>query len=129
MTHEEALTFVDTCKKSSTYEVLKSQVVGPSLVIVLLISSVVLFYIIHMWQTTRTIMVVPIMLTLVGLNLQCVPLLVLKDLAPCIYNAICAITNATSYIFALVVTIEYWKVDRLNAKTSSMLAQLFPYIG
>ena len=45
------------------------------------------------------------------------------------FFSICAIINATSYILALIVTIEYWKVDRLNAKTSSMLAQIFPYIG
>ena len=40
-----------------------------------------------------------------------------------------AMVQFASYILALAATIKFWKVDRLNAKTSSMLAQIFPYIG
>ena len=128
LTDEQAQTFVDTCKEYTTLEVLDSHVVGPSVVMVLLISSVVIYYIVHMWQTTRIIMVLPIMLSLVGFYLQ-IWGYIRRDKEGFIMFVMSAILNATSYILALVVTIEYWKVDRLNVKTSSMLAQIFPYIG
>ena len=128
LTDEQAQTFVDTCGKYTTFEVPRSQVVGPSVVMVLLISSVVIYYIVHMWQTTRIIMVVAIMLPLVGSCLQI--WIYIQRCKECyILFIMSAMLIATSYILALVVTIKYWKVDRLNAKTSSMLAQIFPYIG
>ena len=76
-------------------------------------------------------MVVPIMLTLVGFFLQLWANIIWTDNANASIAILtmCGMVNATSYIFALVVTIENWKVDRLNANTSSMLARIFPYIG
>ena len=127
LTDAQAQTFVDMCEKYTAHEVPLSHLVGPWVIMVLLISSAVMYYIIHMWQTTRIIMVVPIMLSLVGVYLQLCILIWLQDQAT--FAIMGAIVNATSYILALVVTIIYWKVDRLNAKTSSMLAQIFPYIG
>ena len=131
LTDDQAHIFEVTCEKDTALEVPHSHVMGPSMIIMLLLSSVVIYYIIHMWQTTRIIMVVPIMLSLVGLYLQLFGAFRLYDHRDFIsfILMICAIINVTSYILALVVTIEYWKVDRLNAKTSSMLAQIFPYIG
>ena len=129
LTDEQAQTFVETCEKYTTLEVPKRQIVGPMVVIVLLISSVVIYYIVHMWQTTRIIMVVPIMLSLVGFYLQLRGFIQRGKEGYVIIIIMSVIKNAMSYILALVVTIEYWKVDRLNAKTSSMLAQILPYIG
>jgi len=87
-------------------------------------------------------MVVPIMLTLVGLYLQlfsawdivsterrvegqdyCATAIVILSML------MGGLVNATSYIFALVVTIKYWEANRLDVKTSNMLAHIFPYIG
>jgi hypothetical protein len=84
-----------------------------------------------MWHTTSKIIVVPILLTLVGL---CLGLLItfLDNTDVNLKFSIAtmsAMINVTSYVFALVVTSKYWQVDRLNAKTSSILAQIFPYIG
>jgi hypothetical protein len=157
LTDIQAQAFVDQCENYTAHEDPESLAMGRSSVgaigclvsivaIVVLVSGVVIYYIIHMWQTTRRIMVVPIMLTLVGLYLQLIYLCVgfftkvedvnkVKDVNKAVTVAVgcsvvmCALVNATSYIFALVVTINYWKVDSLNANTSSMLAQIFPYIG
>ena len=139
LTHDQAQNLVGECKKYIAHEVPRSKVVGPYVVMFLLVSSVVIYYIIHMWQTTRRIMVVPIMLTLVGLYLGPLTIWVfmyehsrseLKGMIVGVCTStMCAMVNATSYILALVVTIKYWEVDRLNAKTSSMLAQILPYIG
>jgi len=147
LTHIQAQAFADQCENYIAHEDFESLAMGRSSVgarvylvsavaIVVLISRVAIYYIIHMWQTTRRIMVVPIMLTLVGLYLQLISLCLIffkkiegekVDIGVCV--VIGALLNATSYIFALVVTIKYWKVDSLNANTSSMLAQIFPYIG
>ena len=131
LTDEQAQTFVDNCQKYTTHEIPNSQLVGPSVVIVLLVSSVAIYYIIRMWQATRITMVVPIMLTLVGFFLQLWANIIWTDNANASIAILtmCGMVNATSYIFALVVTVENWKVDRLNANTSSMLARIFPYIG
>ena len=133
LTDEDALTFVGKCAEYKTDDgIPESHVVGPPVVMVLLVSSVMIYYIIHMWQTTRRIMVVPIMLTLVGLHLQVWGYKVLWSHnfnAGSVILPMCAMVNATSYILALVVTIKYWEVDRLNVKTSRMLARIFPYIG
>ena len=128
LTDAQAQTFVDTCKEYTRHEVPISHTVGSWVIIGLLISSAVMYYIIYMSQTTRIIMVVPIMLSLVGMYLKLWVGVWYWNKGPYIV-VMAAILNATSYILALVVTIIYWKVDRLNAKTSSMLAQIFPYIG
>jgi hypothetical protein len=72
LTHIQAQTFVDQYENYTAHEDSESVAVGLCSVvaIVVLISGVAIYYIIHMWQTTRRIMVVPIMLTLVGLYLQ-----------------------------------------------------------
>jgi hypothetical protein len=148
LTHIQAQTFVDQCEYHTAHEDSESLYMGRSSVgaivylvsvvaIVVLISGVAIYYIIHMWQTTRRIMVVPIMLTLVGLYLQLIWVCLgfftkLEGVNTTVVGCsviMCALVNATSYIFALVVTIKYWKVDSLNTNTSSMLAQIFPYIG
>jgi hypothetical protein len=119
--------------------------VGPFVVMVLLVSGVAIYYIIHMWHTTSKIMVVPIILTLVGLCLQLIngwtyfvaemggvvgsSMLMAKRVLVLSSTLMGGLVNATSYIFALVVTIKYWKADRLDAKTSSMLAHILPFIG
>jgi hypothetical protein len=146
LTDDEAQTLADECEIYTAHADPKGWALGAMVVMLLLVSGVAIYYIIHMWQTTRRIMVVPIMLTLVGLYLQLIYLCVgfftkvedvnkVKDVNKAVTVAVgcsvvmCALVNATSYIFALVVTINYWKVDSLNANTSSMLAQIFPYIG
>ena len=144
MIDDEAQAIVDQCKNyTARGEPNKSEAVGPIVVIVLvifvLVSGVAIYYIIHMWQTTRRIMVVPIILTLVGFYLQLIFVWLYpftKNLNEDVNSGVPAcilfmsgLVNATSYIFALVVTIKYWKADRLDAKTSSMIAQIFPYIG
>jgi hypothetical protein len=136
-THNQAQAFADQCKNYTLHEDPESRAVGPFVVIGVLVSGVVIYYIIHMWHTTRKIMVVPIMLTLVGLYLQLIGgwlSFVTKMEGVSKHVVVWSIlmsgmVNATSYIFALVVTIKYWKADRLDAKTSSMLAHIFPYIG
>ena len=137
LTDHQAQTFVDRCSEYTAHEVPISWMWGPYVVIVLLVSGVPIYYVIHVWQTTRIIMVVPIMLTLVGLYLQLIFITATTyghrhTIGSLIANS-CIIMSTmvyvTSYILALVVTIKYWKVDRLNAKSSSMLAQIFPYIG
>ena len=128
LTDEQAQTFVDTCKKYTTPEISNSQVVRPAVVIVLLISSVGLYYIIHIWQTSMIIMILPILLSLVGFYIQLWGIIRKPtDREP--ITIMSGILNATSYYSALDVTIKLWKVGRLNANTSSMLAQIFPYIG
>lgn len=134
LTDVEAQTFVVKCEKYTAHEVPRSHVVGPSVVMVLLVSSVVIYYIIHMLQTTRTIVVVPILLALVGFYLQLISIwaLTMNNPNQCVVQWIAQMTamvQFASYILALAATIKFWKVDRLNAKTSSMLAQIFPYIG
>ena len=134
LTDEQAQTFVDKYDKYTAHEVPRSQVVGPSVVMVLLVSSVVIYYIIHMWQTTRTIVVVPIMLALVAFYLQLISrwVLTMNNLNPNVVHWILQTTGMVqfaSYELALAATIKFWKVDRLNVKTSSMLAQIFPYVG
>ena len=132
LTHDQAQTFVNQCENYTAHVHPGRRAVGPFVVIVMLVSGVAIYYIIHLWQTTRRIMVVPIILTLVGLNLQLVTIWAYTN--TCIFVMSCTLTmcgmvNSTSYIFALVVTIKYWEVDRLNAKASSTIAQILPYIG
>jgi len=143
LTPGQAQVFVDQCENHTARDPLGQAVGRCSLVAtILLVSGVMIYYIIHMWHTTSRNMVVPIMLTLVGLYLQ---LFLAWDIVsteirvegPNDYVAAIlflsmlmgGLVNATSYIFALVVTIKYWEADRLDAKTSSMLAHIFPYIG
>jgi hypothetical protein len=130
LTQDQAQTLADECKIYTAHADPKSWVVGPLVVMVLLVSGVAIYYIIHMWHTTRRIMVVPIILTVVGLYLQLIGGLSYyvtemerKGVDVDVWStSMSALVNATSYIFALVVTIKYWKADRLDAKTSSMLA-------
>jgi hypothetical protein len=145
LTPGQAQVFVDECENHTARDPLGQAVGQCSLVAtILLVSGVVIYYIIHMWHTTSRNMVVPIMLTLVGLYLQLFPGWVimightesrvegLNDCAIAISilsMLMSGLVNATSYIFAVVVTIKYWKADRLDAKTSSMLAHIIPYIG
>ena len=53
LTDEQAHTFVDKCEEYTTLKFPKSYIMVPFVVIVLLISSVGLYYIIHMWRTSR----------------------------------------------------------------------------
>jgi len=141
LTHDQAQTFADRCENYTADADHKSWVMGPFVVIVVLVSGVVIYYIIHMWHTTRRIMVVPIMLALVGLYLQLYPAWLTiseghqsETMLDCAFRMvflmfISALVHAMSYILSLVVTIRYWKADRLDAKTSSILAHIFPYIG
>jgi len=39
------------------------------------------------------------------------------------------IITIVSYIFALVVTVKYWKLAEFNIQSSNYLSQLLPYIG
>ena len=136
LTHDQAQTFVNQCENYTAHADPGRRAVGPFVVIVVLVSGVAIYYIIHMWQTTRRIMVVPIMLTLVGLNLQLVTIWAYtwgsswgQEVLMLCTTTLSAMFNVASYIFALVVTIKYWEVDRLNAKASSTIAQILPYIG
>ena len=133
LTDRQAQTIVDRRGEYIEHEVPMNLgwVTGPFVVIVLLISSVVIYYVIYV---SWSIMVVLIMLTLVGLHLQLFNIGILQYVEQqnrigMLGLTMCTMVNVTSYILALVVTIKYWKVDRLNAKSSSMLAQIFPYIG
>ena len=108
LTDEQTQTFVDTCEKYTALELPRSHIMVTFVVIVLLISSVVIYYIIRMWQTTRTIMVVPIMLSLAGFYLSGLWYLgffVRSGILGIIWTIMVAIINATTYILALVVTL------------------------
>jgi hypothetical protein len=134
LTHGQAQAFVDQCKNYiAHFEDPKRRAVGPFVVIVVLVAGVAIYYTIHMWHTTRRmIMVVPIILTLVGLYSQLNSVCELEHGYGLLayWSALWStLVNATSYIFALVVIIKYWEADRFDAKTSSMLAHIFPYTG
>ena len=75
-------------------------------------------------------MVVPIMLPLVGFYFQLWVSNIWFDNknTNMAILTMCGMVNATLYLLAFFVTIKYWKVDRLSAKTSSMPTQVFPYI-
>jgi hypothetical protein len=67
LTDDEAHTLADECEIYTAHADPKGWALGAMVVMLLLVSGVAIYYIIHMWHTTRRIMVVPIILTVGGL--------------------------------------------------------------
>jgi len=43
--------------------------------------------------------------------------------------AVIVLLNGVGYVWALVVTFKYWKVEEFDVQSSNYLSQILPYIG